>query len=152
LYISDVLLYGGEKIMEYLKKPEEENLWRTIICPNCFNTLKLSGDELSLSGLHCPECDSFIVLLESKSKIEKNKNYIRLLSSSNQGNIKIIKSMLDNAEVDYYINGENFSGVNAFPGQTVFYINEKDHGLAKDILKDFELHLSGHSVNNEEEN
>ncbi len=138
--------------MEYLKRSEEENLWKTIICPNCFNTLKLSSDELSLSGLHCPECDSFIVLLESKSKNEKNKNYVRLLSSSNQGNIEIIKSMLDNAEVDYYINGENFSGMAALPGQAIFYINEKDHGIAKDILKDFELHLSGPAISNEEEN
>lgn len=136
--------------MEYLRKSEED-LWKTIICPNCFNTLKLSRDELTISGLYCPECDSFIVLLESKSKNENKKNYLRLISTSNQGNIKIIKSMLDNAEVDYYINGENFSGVNTLPGQTVFYINEKDHGLAKDILKDFEMHLSGPTVNNEEE-
>lgn len=136
--------------MEYLKKSEED-FWKKIICPNCYSPLELSLDELKLSGIHCPECDSFIVLLDRRSKNEKKKNYVRLLYSTNQGDITIIKSMLDHAEVDYYINGENFSGSNTLPGQTVFYINEKDHGLAKDILKDFELHLSGPIVNNEED-
>lgn len=134
------------------KKSEEENSWERIICPNCLSVLEISRDELKAAGLHCPECDSFIILVDSRSEHVEDKTYVKLLSSSNQGDIAIIKSMLENAEVDYYLTGENFSGLGPFLEPAVFYVNENDTQLAKDILKDFELHLFGLSANNDEEN
>ncbi len=47
--------------------------------------------------------------------------------------------------------GENFLGVRPLLEPAFFYVNENDLELAKEILKDFELHLFGFSTNNEEE-
>jgi hypothetical protein len=122
-----------------------------IVCPNCQSSIRVTREEVESSGFRCPECEIFIVITNGKPESSEDKNYIRLLSSLNQGDIAIIKSMLDNAEVDYYTAGENFLGVRPLIEPVIFYVNEKDMKLAKDILKDFELHLFGLSLNNEEE-
>ncbi len=136
---------------ECQKKLQEELESRKIGCPNCQSELSISGDEFQSGGFRCPECDSFIVLLDGKPEVLADKNYVQLLSSLNQGDIAIIKSMLDDAEVDYYVTGENFLAVRPLLEPAVFYVDEKDLELAKDILKDFELHLFGFSTNNETE-
>jgi hypothetical protein len=132
------------------KKLEEENLRKRIICPNCFSVLEISRDEFCSSRLRCPECDSFIILVNSRSEKVEGKKYTKLLASSNQGDIAIMKSLLDNAEVDYYSAGENLVGVSPMT-PAIFYVNETDIEVAKEILKDFELHLFRYSINNEEE-
>lgn len=158
-FCEECLTSGRE--FYYCKSPEcqerlKEDLQNTLhslstVCPNCQSELSISYDELQSGGFRCPECDSFIVLLDGKPEVLADKNYIQLLSSLNQGDIAIIKSMLDDAEVDYYVTGENFLGVRPLLEPAIFYVNEKDLELAKDILKDFELHLFGFSTNNEEE-
>ncbi len=124
---------------------------RDIVCPNCQSELNISYEELQIGGFRCPECDSFIVLLNGKPEVLADKNYVQLLSSINQGDIAIIKSMLDDAEVDYYATGENFLSVRPLLEPVIFYVNELNLELAKEILKDFELHLFGFSTNNETE-
>lgn len=121
------------------------------VCPNCQSELTISSDEFQAGGFRCPECDSFVVFLDGKPEVLPDKNYVQLLSSLNQGDIAIIRSMLDDAEVDYYVTGENFLGVRPLLEPAIFYVNEIHLELAKDILKDFELHLFGFSTNNEEE-
>jgi hypothetical protein len=139
----------------YCKSPECQaklkEATQKITCPNCQSILSISSEEQGPGGFRCPECDSFIVLLDGRPEILADKNYVQLLSSLNQGDIAIIKSMLDDAEVDYYVTGENFLGVRPLLEPAVFYVNENDLELAKEILKDFELHLFGFSTNNEEE-
>ncbi len=129
---------------------QEELQGKLIVCPNCGSDLSISEDELKSSGFRCPECDSFIVLPDGKPEVLADKNYVQLLSSLNQGDIAIIKSMLDDAEVDYYVTGENFLGVRPLLEPAIFFVNEKDLELAREILKDFELHLFGFSTNNED--
>jgi hypothetical protein len=121
-----------------------------IVCPNCQSVLQINRDEIESGSFRCPECESFIAIMNGKPESVEDKNYVQLLSSLNQGDIAIIKSMLDDAEVDYYLTGENFLGVRPLLEPAVFYVNEKDLELAKNILKDFELHLFGFSTNNEE--
>lgn len=158
-FCEECLTAGSE--FYYCKSPEcqqklrevttRESYRKEIICPNCRSVLELSIDDMQSPGFRCPECDIYIVLLDGKPEPLPDKNYVQLLSSLNQGDIAIIKSMLDDAEVDYYLTGENFLGVRPLLEPAVFYVNEKDFELAKDILKDFELHLFGFSTNNEEE-
>ncbi len=153
-FCEDCLTAGTE--FYYCKSPECRGKFKEdkksnfgsdkIICPNCQSVLELSSDEVQYSGFRCPECDAFIVLLNGKPESLEDKNYIQLLTTSNQGDAAIIKSMMENAEVDYYLTGEN-----SIYEPMVLYVNEKDIDLAKDILKDFEVHLFGFSANNEEE-
>lgn len=74
----------------------------------------------------------------------EDNNYVRLLTTTNQGDAAIIKSMMENAEVDYYLTGEN-----SIYEPMVLFVNEKDIEAAKDILKDFEVHLFGFSADND---
>lgn len=155
-FCEDCLTAGTEfyycKSPECRQKLEEETPWKKIICPNCLSLLEINESELKSAGLHCPECDTFMILVDSKSEAVEDNNYIQFLSSLNQGDIAIIKSMLDNAGVDYYVTGENFLGVSPLVEPAIFYVNDKDLKLAKEILKDFELHLFGFSANNDKEN
>ena len=158
-FCEECLTAGTE--FYYCKSPEcqqklkedtgRESYTRQITCPNCQSVLEIGPEELESAGFHCPECETFIVIVNGQPESLPDKNYVQLLSSLNQGDIAIIKSMLDDAEVDYYLTGENFLGVRPLLEPAVFYVNEKDLELAKDILKDFELHLFGFSTNNEEE-
>ena len=158
-FCEDCLTAGPEfyyckssECQQKLQEDAQKKSYREeITCPNCQSLFKVGIDELQAGGFRCPECDSFIVLLDGKPEMLADKNYVQLLSSLNQGDIAIIKSMLDDAEVDYYLTGENFLGVRPLLEPAIFYVNEKDLELAKDILKDFELHLFGFSANNEEE-
>jgi hypothetical protein len=155
-FCEDCLTAGTEfyycNSPECQQKLEKETRWKRIICPNCLSVLEISWNELKSWKLRCPECDTFIILVDSKSETAEDKNYIQLLSSLNQGDIAIIKSMLDNAGIDYYVTGENTLGVLPLVEPAVFYVNEKDFELSKYILKDFELDLFGFSANNDKEN
>ena len=157
-FCEDCLTAGAE--FYYCKSPEchkklakeieRKPVNKEITCPNCRRTLEVNMRELQGGGFRCPECDSFIVFLNGKPESLPEKHYVHLLSSLNQGDIALIKSMLEDADVDYYLTGENFLSVNPLLEPAVFYVNEKDLELAQDILKDFELHIFGFSANNTE--
>ena len=135
-----------------LRKILKKHAYRKeITCPDCQSVIKVSAEELQSGGFRCPECETYIAIVNGKPEAEEDKNYVKLLSSLNQGDIALIKSMLDDAEIDYYAAGENFLSVRPLLEPVLFYVNEKDLELAKEILKDFNLHLFGFSVNNEEE-
>jgi hypothetical protein len=158
-FCEDCLVAGAE--FYYCKFPEcqqkfKEDIEKTsyrkeITCPDCQSVIKVSAEELQSGGFRCPECETYIAIVNGKPEAEEDKNYVKLLSSLNQGDIALIKSMLDDAEIDYYAAGENFLSVRPLLEPVLFYVNEKDLELAKEILKDLNLHLFGFSVNNEEE-
>jgi uncharacterized protein YbaR (Trm112 family) len=153
-FCEDCLTAGTE--FYYCKSPEcqtkfkednEGDLTRKeIVCPNCRSVLNVDKYELESGSFRCPECDAFVVILNGKPELPEDKNYVRLLSISNQGDIAIIKSMLDDAGIDYYAWGEN-----SMYDPIVIYVNANQINLAKEILKDFEFHLFGFSTNNGED-
>ena len=140
----------------YCKSPECREIIKTelkkdsyqeeITCPNCQSTLRVSLVEMLSAGFRCPECDSFIIVLNGRPELPGDKNFVQLLSSVNQGDTAIIKSMLDNAEIDFYVTGEN-----SVYEPVVIYVNDEQINLAKEILKDFEFHLLDFTNNREEE-
>ncbi len=131
---------------KYKEDIEKDSYRERIVCPNCQSILQINRDEINSGGFRCPECESFIAILNGEAESLEDKNYVRLLSSVNQGDIAIIKSMLDDAGVDYYVTGEN-----SIYDAVALFVNETEISLAKDILKDFKFHLLGFSANNEEE-
>jgi hypothetical protein len=146
----------------YCKKAECQELLRQelstqllspeIICPNCSVNIELSDAERSSRKFHCPECESFIDYTFNPAKILNRQNYIELLSSFNQGDIALIKSLLDDALIDYYVFGENFLSVEPLVQPAKFYVNGIQLEEAKEVLKDFNLHIFGTSDRNKLEN
>jgi hypothetical protein len=69
----------------------------------------------------------------------------------NQGDLGIIQSMLDDGNIDYFINGKNFLSVDPLIQPAKIMVNEDQYEEAKEIIKDFELNIFGVSSNNENE-
>ena len=118
-----------------------------IICPNCSCELALEYDERTSGKVHCPECEALIDFGVNPPKILNKENYIELFSSLNQGDIAIIKSILDDSEVDYYVFGENFLSVDPLIQPARFFVNQNQIDEAKEVLKDFQLNIWGTSKN-----
>ena len=121
--------------------------YRDCICPNCSCELDLIDDERTSKKVHCPECEALIDLEVNPPKILNKENYVELLSSLNQGDIAIIKSILDDSEIDYYVFGENFLGVDPLIQPARFFVNQNQIDEAKEVLKDFQLNIWGTSKN-----
>jgi len=152
-YCSECLDEGREYY--YCKKPEcqkllqeemyLENLAKNLICPNCSTKIELP-DVTSFNGkVHCHNCEALIDFNAKPPKILKKEIYTELLSSFNQGDIALIKSILNESKIDYYISGEHFLTVDPLIQPARFFINDSDVSNAKELLKDFELHIWGAS-------
>ncbi|HEY6626411.1 MAG TPA: DUF2007 domain-containing protein [Ignavibacteriaceae bacterium] len=140
----------------FCKNPECQKLLREelppalfpkkIICPNCSSELKLEDEERTSGKVHCPECEALIDFGVNPPKILNKENYIELLSSLNQGDIALIKSILDDSNVDYYVFGETLSSL-AMAQPTRFFVNESQLEEAKELLKDIKLNVWSYSKN-----
>jgi hypothetical protein len=152
-YCAECLYEGREYY--YCKNPECQELLKkdlpdfkmpkNVICPNCETELKLSGKERISGKIHCPKCESLIDFTFNPPQVTKKENYVELLSSLNQGDIGLIKSILDDSNIDFYILGENFLSVSPLLQPARFYVNEKQVDEAKELLKDFDLSIWGAS-------
>lgn len=134
------------KCQEMLKKESHrESLPKIITCPSCGGEIELSEAEKTSGKVHCEECESLIDFNENPPKIINQEKYVELLSSLNQGDIGLIKSILEDANIDYYVFGENFLSVDPLIQPARFYVNEEQLNEAKELLKNFELRIFGAS-------
>jgi len=122
----------------------------SVICPNCNIELDLSEDERMVGKFHCPECDAVIDYTVSPPKIIEDTNYTEILSSLNQGDIALIKSILEDEDIDYVIYGENFLGIRPLLEPARILVNTDQVEVAKNILKDFDLNIYGVSTNQDD--
>ena len=141
----------------YCKNPECQKLLRQelpsvlfpikIICPNCSSELELEDEERTSRKVHCPGCEALIDFGVNPPEVLNKENYVELLSSLNQGDIALIKSIFDDSNVDYYVFGENFLGADPLIQPARFFVNENQFEEAKEVLKDFKLNIWGTSKN-----
>jgi hypothetical protein len=144
----------------YCKKPECQKLLKAeiqsedspfyVTCPNCSSELELSNEERSSGKAHCTNCESLILVNTDSPEILRKENYFELLSSLNQGDIALIKSIMDDCEIDYYVLGENFLGVRPLLEPARFFVNENQLEEAIEVLRDFQLNIWGTSKNQHE--
>jgi hypothetical protein len=144
----------------YCKNPECQELLKKempagklsakIICPNCASELDLSEDERLNGIVHCPECEVAIDFSVIPTEIVNKENFVELLVSLNQGDIALIKSLLDNSTIEYFTTGENFLSVDPLIQPARFYVKDNQLEEAKELLKDFNLHVWGTSDRTDE--
>jgi len=118
-----------------------------VVCPNCESELEPSGKERFSGKIHCPECEALIDFRMNPPKIFNRGHYVELLSSLNQGDIGLVKSILENADIEYYVLGENFLSVEPLIQPARFYVSQKQLEEAKELLKDYEFSNLGVSGN-----
>jgi len=124
---------------------------KEIKCPDCLAILELDEEERKVNIIHCPECESAIDVRVEPYKILEKKEYTQILSSLNQGDLALIKSVLDTAKADYYILGENFLSVDPLIQPAKIYVLNDQVKKVKDLLKDFVPHIFGLSTSEEDD-
>jgi hypothetical protein len=154
-YCEECLDEGKEYY--YCKNPECQEILKkelpieflstSIVCPNCESELELSEEERISGKVHCPECEVLIDFRIKPPKIINRENYVELLSSLNQGDIGLIKSILENANIDYYVFGENYLSAEPLIQPARFFVEEKKLEEAKELLKNYEFRIWGFSSN-----
>jgi predicted Zn finger-like uncharacterized protein len=122
-----------------------------IICPSCQSTIAIDKNEQRKKLVRCPECDSLINLSIKPPEIIKDDKYVQILSSMNQGDLSIIKSMLDDGNIDYFVNGENFLCVDPLIQPARIVVREDQLEEANEIIKNFNLNIFGVSSNQDDE-
>jgi len=116
-----------------------------VFCPNCDSELELSDDERIKGKIHCPVCESVIDFTVDPPKLLERENYIEILSSLNKGDIALIKSILEDGDIDYFTLGESFLDVRPLVEPLKILVNANQINEAKELLTDFELKIFGTS-------
>ncbi len=138
-----------QEVMRSSLKPEL--LPEEIICPNCSVNIQLEEEERIKGIVHCPECESLIDFRAEPPTVFNPKEYVQITSSINQGDIGLIKSLLDDADIDYYVFGENFMIIDPLIQPARVFVREDQFEEAKQILKDVDIHIFGVSMRKEDE-
>lgn len=136
---------------EALKKVQPPILPSQIVCPNCSTATKPSKEERRTGKFHCTECELFIDYNFDPPKILEPDKYTELLSSFNQGDIALIRSVFDDAKIEYNVTGQNFLSVEPLAVPVKFFVLSNQVEEAKELLKDFKLHIFGASDRNDME-
>lgn len=140
-------LSGKDEKGGYKNESEPE----MIVCPNCETEIEVTEEEIEKKAVHCPGCEALIDLKFDPPHVLQRDNYVELLSSVNLGDIALLKSILDDGQVDYYVFGERTLSADPFIFPVRFFVNEDQVELAKELLKNFDLRIFGPSANNYEE-
>ena len=122
-----------------------------IVCPNYAENLELEEKERVSRQVHCPECGSLIDFTTEPPTVINPEEYVEITSSINQGDIGVIRSLLDDANIDYYIFGENFLVISPLLQPARVFVLQEQFEEAKKILKDVDVHIFGVSMRNEDD-
>ena len=118
-----------------------------MFCPKC-------GAEYREGFTHCSDCDVDLVkeLPKEKTKpireaTEDDKTFIGVLSTYNLGDIALIRSILDNEGIEYYLQGENTASIRGYMDPTILMVRSDQVEVVKELLKDFDAKWGMFSAN-----
>lgn len=109
---------------------------------------------------YCPKCkteyrDGFYICadchIELVGKLPPDENveheeddcFVPLIESYNPADIAFLKSLLDSANIEYYIDGENFLNVGPLAQPAIVMVLESDYEEASELLSDFKSRYTG---------
>jgi hypothetical protein len=120
-----------------------------IKCPSCSEEITLDLDERIDKRFHCPVCEKYINLNYDPPKVLDPKSYKYVLTTMNQADIALIKSIFDSEKIDYFIFGQNFLTLDPLIQGAKLYVNEDHHQMAQELINELDLHVFGGSARNE---
>jgi hypothetical protein len=121
-----------------------------MFCPVC-------KSEYRHGYTRCADCDVDLVyeLANEPANTSREPQYAEfqpLLSTYNSADISFIKSLLDNEDINYYFQGENFHIIRSGMQPAVLMVQKEHFAGAKAILKDVDLRYLLFSHDENEEN
>ncbi len=154
-FCASCLVEGGEYY--YCKEPACQEALKTsmaidglpprLLCPNCSSDLELTKAERESRKFRCSDCDALVDYTVNPPHVKKHEEYALLLATRNEGDVAVIKSVLDDLEIDYFVFDEYFMVLDPLIQPTRFYVLKSQVERAKLGLKDFKVHLLGVSMN-----
>jgi len=103
-------------------------------CPKC-------KSEYIAGIIECPECEVPLVYeLPIEPDIKTSVSYVEyqeVLYTHNQGDIAVIKSILDSAGIVYYLKGERTSVSRPWADPVILMVIKDQVETTKELLKDF---------------
>jgi hypothetical protein len=107
-----------------------------MFCPQCKSEY--------LNGItECADCRVPLVSVLAPEPDHSTNGYVRVLSTYNAADIAIVKSILDDAEIEYYFEGEGFNGVSPLIQPTVLYVLHDQEEEAREALRTVDLRYMG---------
>ena len=70
-----------------------------------------------------------------------------MLSTFNNCDIALLKSILDSEKITYYFHGEHFNAVRPWVQQAILMVDKKEIDNVKDLIKDLKLSFGGIGLN-----
>ncbi|HYK90370.1 MAG TPA: DUF2007 domain-containing protein [Acidobacteriota bacterium] len=100
-----------------------------MFCPKC-------RSEYIEGIITCTDCG--ILLVESIPEPEPYK-FVEILETFNLADIAVIKSILDDGDIEYFFLGENFNQIEQMAQPARLAVREDQVDEAKEALKDIEV-------------
>jgi len=99
----------------------------------------------------CADCNVKLVpsldeKVEKTESIKETHNdditFVPVLSTYNLGDIALIRSILDNEEIEYFLQGENTAYIRGYMDPTILMVREDQVPVVKELLKDFKINFT----------
>jgi hypothetical protein len=107
-----------------------------MFCPNC-------GAEYVEGIVECADCRLKLVAEPPHPGAGKPIEYEELLSTFNQGDIALIKSILEDAKVDYFFRGEYFNQLDPLIQPARLFVKKGHLERAKKALEKLNVSFLG---------
>ncbi len=109
-----------------------------MFCPNC-------KAEYREGYTHCSDCDVDLVpnLSENSNsnqdELDSDDAFVSLFSTYNLADIAVIKSILDDNDIEYFIQGENTAYIRGYMDPSILKVRKDQADTVKELLKDFDI-------------
>ena len=121
-----------------------------MFCPQC-------GDEFPWHVMVCPTCDIDTVDRLPAPEPTPDVELVRVLATGDAGLIAVAKSLLEGAEIDYFVRGDGLQDlfglgrITAYSfamGPAEFWVRADDADSARELLEGLTASHGGHSITN----
>lgn len=115
-----------------------------MICPQC--RVEYREEITQCADCQIPLVDSS-ALQNDADEAESEVELLPVISTSNFGDIALIKSLLDAEGIAYFVDGENFNTISPWIQPVRFLVREDSVEKAREVLSNFDVHAIGPSMN-----
>jgi hypothetical protein len=91
----------------------------------------------------CPDCQATLVDVLSDHTKDPPIEYEDILATYNQGDLALLKSVLEDAEIDYHIKTEFFNQIDPLIQPAVLEVRKDQAAAVRKMLKDMKFTFLG---------